>query len=277
MRQAIIIITAIIMATGAATAQKRVSSDETFNQGVEYFYDDAMPQAMQCFKLWLGTHPDDAYAWAYVAAIENEAKHPYAALDASEKVLAGTFSNPNDTAFKAWHYYVRSLIHLNLNDTVEAINDLNNSVKLNRADPDTYQRRATLFFKRQNYDRALDDYRSAAALSQGDAEPYIGVGCVYSAQSKRGQAIKAFTDAITAEPGSSRAYSHRAAEYFNNQEYDKAADDVLQALQLDRRSVHALWVVEYIKADKTAKRAFTAKVKALAAQKADNSWLDLIK
>lgn len=255
--------------------KKRVTGENAFNQGVEYFEEEAYPQAMQCFKVWLGSHPDDAYSWAYVAAIENEATHYYAALDASDKALAGVFTNDKDTTFKGWHQYVRSLIHLNLKDTTEAINDLTEAINYNHSDADSYHRRAMLYSKIKEHDKAIADYNAVIALTDNDASPFIGLGCVYSAKGDRVNAVETFSKAIKAEPENSLAYSYRATEYYNSQAYDAAVDDVVQALKLDRGNKHALWILQYLKGD--AQTVVKKKFNAVARETGDNSWLDLLK
>ena len=252
-----------------------IKAEEAFSKGVELYNDDQMPQAMQCFKLWLKSNPGDAYSWAYVAAIEMEAKHYYAALDASDNSLKGTWVNDRDTTFKSWNYYNRSIIHANIGDTVAAIEDISRAIDLNHSDPDYYYRRATLYNKQKEYYLAAADFEQAIRMSEADAEPYIALGCVYSAQGRRDDAIEAFTRAIEVEPRNSNAYSYRAAEHFNNKNMGAAVSDDIQALQLDRNSVHALWVLEYLKAD--AKGTLEPALRQKARETGDNTWLDLLK
>lgn len=269
----------LLIITLAATSLNahalHVKADEAFSKGVELYNDDQMPQAMQCFKLWLKSNPADAYSWAYVAAIEMEAKHYYAALEASDNSIKGTWVNDRDTLFKSWNYYNRSIIHANVGDTVAAIDDLNRAIDLNHSDPDCYYRRANLYYKQKEYYLAAADFEQAIRMSEADAEPYIALGCVYSAQDRRRDAIEAFTRAIEVEPRNSNAYSHRAAEHYNNKDMNAAVSDVIKALQLDRDSVHALWVLEFLKAD--ARKPLETALRQQARESGDNTWLDLLK
>lgn len=274
MKKILFMAVVLTMALGGY-AQNRVSADDTFMKATELYENDAYGEALQYFNIWLKTHPDDAYAWTYISAIECESKNYDEALEASDKALGGVFANNKDKEFKGWMHYVRANILVHKNDTLGAVKELNEAIKLDKDDADYFHRRGTLYWRMHQHDKAIADFNAEEKLGGNGIDPVIGRGCVYSDMGDSKRAIDEFTKAIKQEPSSAEAYAKRAIEYFNMKDYDRSSDDVISALKNDFDNVNALWVLEYLKAD--AMRQLSPKVRAVYKDTGDSRWLELIK
>lgn len=271
----ILLLAVVLTMAVSGYAQNRVSADDTFMKAVELYDNDAYGEALQYFNIWLKTHPDDAYAWTYISAIECESKNYDEALEASDKALEGVFANNKDKEFKGWMHYIRSNILVHKSDTVGALNELTEAIKLDKNDADYYHRRASLYSRTHQHDKAIADFNAEEKLGDNGIDPIIGRGCVYSDMGDSKRAIEEFSKAIKQESDNAEAYAKRAIEYFNIKDYDRSIADVIAALKLDFDNVNALWALEYLKAD--AMRQLSPKVRAVYKETGDSRWLDLIK
>ena len=180
----------------------------------------------------------------------------------------------DDPEMLNWMYYTQSTIYLHQQDTVRAIEALNNAVKYDPTDVECYMRLGNIYKRQREYDLAMVNYGLAVQYDRNNVEGYLGLGTVAGSLKKREDAIKAYTMAIKLRPEFAECYALRAVEYYNDWEYGKAMDDIISALELEQDNARALWVLEYIK--ETAPEEATKALQKKAKKSKDNSWLKLL-
>ena len=254
----------------AATAQ--VSTRADLDKGIDAYNNDDLTTALSSINKYVAGNPDDAYGWAYLAAIKSDLEEPHEALEAMERARECKIDE-SDTYMLNWMHYTRSSIHLQLRDTLSAIDDLNMALRFDKEDADSYLRRGNLYRQLRRYDEAMADFGYLVQINPKEVEGYLGLGIVAGNLKKRKDAIKAYTMAAKLEPTLAEPYAMRAVEYFNDWDYDNAARDVISALERDKDNAKALWVLEYLKRD--APQELEKQLKAKAKKTKDPTWLDL--
>ncbi len=251
-----------------------VSTRADLDKGVEAYSNEDLSTALNYIDKYVKGNPDDAYGWAYLAAIKSDLDQPGDALEAMERARECKI-DPSDTYMLNWMHYTRSTIHLQLKDTISAIEDLNMALRFDDKDFDCYVRRGNLYRKLHRYDEAMVDYGYMVQLNPKFVEGYLGIGTIADSQGKRKDAIKAYSMAIKLEPELADPYAMRATDYYNDWDYEKATKDVISALERDKDNARALYVLRHLKeADlKTVEKLFKAKAKKTG----DPTWLDIIK
>ncbi len=254
--------------------QQEVAGPMTdYDWAVEACYHERFDEALTYINKHLKKNPNDAYGWTCLAAIQCQMNNDSEASKAIEKARKCSAAN-DDPEMLNWMYYTQSTVYLHRQDTVRAIEALNNAVKSDPTDVECYMRLGNIYKKQREYDLAMVNYGLAVQYDRNQVEGYLGLGTVAGSLKKRADAIKAFSMAIKLQPDFAECYALRAVEYYNDWQYEKAMDDIITALELDNENVRAKWVLEHLKvsAPEAAEKALKTKAKTSN----DNSWLQFL-
>ena len=254
--------------------QQQVTVQTTdYDRAIEACYHERFDEALTCINRYLKQYPNDPYALTCLAAIQCQTNRDAEA----EKTIAKARKyavNDGDPEMLNWMYYTQSTIYLHQCDTVRAINALNEAVEALPGDVDCYMRLGNIYKKQREYDLAMVNYGLSVQYDPKNVEGYLGLGTVAGSLKKREDAIKAYSMAIKLDPEFAECYALRAVEYYNDEEYDMAMDDIISALELEKNNARALWVLDYVKyyAPENAEKALRNKAK----KSKDNNWLKLL-
>lgn len=244
-----------------------------YDWAVEYSYHEDFDQALTHINKHLKQHPNDPYGWTCLAAIQCQTDRDAEAAKSIAKARQCAITD-DDPEMLNWLYYTQSTIYLHQQDTVRAIDALNNAVKCDPTDVECYMRLGNIYKRQRNYDLAMVNYGLAVQHDRNQVEGYLGLGTVAGSLKKRDDAIKAFTMAIKLQPDFAECYALRAVEYYNDFDYGKAMDDIIKALELENDNARAKWLLEHVKlaAPEEVEKALRKKAK----KSKDNSWLNLM-
>ena len=114
----------------------------------------------------------------------------------------------------------------------------------NRLDKDAqsgaaYVKRGDIYFKRHEFEKAVNDYTTAIKLDNNLDEAYFGRGMALGRQGLVQQGIQDLSIYIQRHPYDSRAYTKRGVRYIWVGNTAAAKQDMLQAIQLDIRNAEA--------------------------------------
>lgn len=214
-----------------AKTENKYNESYSYTRGVEEFSGENYELALSWFERELSEHPDNGYAYSYIAAMRYNNDEYGAALSAVDKALK--YIPKKDKEWRSISLDTRSNIHLALGDTVSAIDDLSLAIKTNPSDPDHYKSRGQLYFELKEYALSDADYQKLTTLDRGDVMGYMGLGRNDKSQEKWDDAIIQFDKAIRLSPDYSSGYSFRAEAYLGKKEWAKATDDIVKALEID--------------------------------------------
>ena len=117
---------------------------------------------------------------------------------------------------------------------------LEKAIKLNSRSGELFYKRALVYSRQENYQRALDDYSQAIQLNSKDPNLYWGraINC-YENLKEYQAALADYTKVIEKAPNFVEAYFYRGAAYSQLEDYQKALADYTQVIELDPNYTNA--------------------------------------
>ena len=231
MRQFILSILVLCSSVMFADNIKRPDS-YNYSRGVEAINNNNAEEALYYLNKEINEHPDNGYAFAWIALVRNYNEEFGRALTAANVAVKKIPSK--DKEYKAFAYGTRAQVYLNLEDTIQALKDYSQAINIVPDDDRFYNQRAQVYYEQGKYDLADKDYLKMISLKEGDVMGYMGIGRNANAQKRYEDAIKQFDYVVKLEPNYSSAYSFRAESYIGLKKYNEAIDDVISALGIDR-------------------------------------------
>lgn len=231
MRQFILSILILCSSVMLADNIKRPDS-YNYSRGVEAINNNNAEEALDYLNKEINEHPDNGYAFAWIALVRNYNEEFGRALTAANVAVKKIPSK--DKEYKAFAYGTRAQVYLNLEDTIQALKDYSQAINIVPDDDRFYNQRAQVYYEQGKYDLADKDYLKMISLKEGDVMGYMGIGRNANAQKRYEDAIKQFDYVVKLEPNYSSAYSFRAESYIGLKKYNEAIDDVISALGIDR-------------------------------------------
>lgn len=233
MRNFILLILLLCSSAMFADNIKRPDS-YNFTRGIEATKNKNYEEALDYFNKEIAEHPDNGYAFLWIAVVRNYNGEFGRALTSAN--IAVKKIPAKDKEYKSSAYSTRAKVYLNLEDTVLALKDYAQAISIMPEDDEIYNARAQVYYEQRMYDLADKDYQRMIALKEGDVLGYMGIGRNANAQKKYGEAIKQFDFVNKLAPDYSSAYSFRAESYIGLKKYSEAVDDVITALSLDHNT-----------------------------------------
>lgn len=231
MRQFILSILVLCSSVMLADNIKRPDS-YNYSRGVEAINNNNAEEALDYLNKEIDEHPDNGYAFAWIALVRNYNEEFGRALTAANVAVKKIPSK--DKEYKAFAYGTRAQVYLNLEDTIQALKDYSQAINIVPDDDRFYNQRAQVYYEQGKYDLADKDYLKMISLKEGDVMGYMGIGRNANAQKRYEDAIKQFDFVVKLEPNYSSAYSFRAESYIGLKKYNEAIDNVISALGIDR-------------------------------------------
>ena len=231
MRQLILSILVLCSSVMLADNIKRPDS-YNYTRGVEAINNNNAEEALDYLNKEINDHPDNGYAFAWIALVRNYNEEFGRALTAANVAVKKIPSK--DKEYKAFAYGTRAQVYLNLEDTIQTLKDYSQAINIVPDDDRFYNQRAQVYYEQGKYDLADKDYLKMISLKEGDVMGYMGIGRNANAQKRYEDAIKQFDYVVKLEPNYSSAYSFRAESYIGLKKYNEAIDDVISALGIDR-------------------------------------------
>ena len=239
MRQ--IIITVMLLLGLCQVEAQNIKRPESYNyqRGREAMQEQKYDEAIEYFNKDLKENPKNGYSFIWIASLRDYRQEFGQALTAAD--LALKFLPKKDVDYVAFALSTRAGIYLHLEDSVKALADYNEAVRLKPKETQPYEERAQLYYELQKYDLADADYRKMTELKPGDVMGYMGLGRDANMQERWEDAIKQFDYVTKLESEYSSGYSFRAESYIGLEKWNEATDDIVKALSLDwDRKAHFL-------------------------------------
>lgn len=239
-----------------------------YTRGIEAIQNNNLEEALDYLNKEITEHPDNGYAFAWVALLRVSTEGYGRALTASNIAIKKIPSK--DKEYKSFAYSTRAQVFLNINDTVHALKDYAQAIALTPEDDRLYNARAQVYYEQGKYDLADNDYRKMISLKEGDVMGYMGLGRNANAQKRYEDAIKQFDYVNKLEPSYSSAYSFRAESYIGLKKYNEAIDDIITALGIDQDN-KAFYELQTLADSAFAQTVTKLKVQKLKEPK-ESSW-----
>lgn len=228
------ILLSFLIACSSVLYADNIKRPDSYNytRGIEAIQNNNLEEALDYLNKEITEHPDNGYAFAWMASVRNYNEEYGRALTAANTAVKKIPSK--DKEYKAFAFSTRASVFLNLEDTIQAMKDYAQAIALTPEEDRLYNTRAQLYYEQGKYDLADNDYRKMISLKEGDVMGYMGLGRNANAQKRYEDAIKQFDYVNKLEPSYSSAYSFRAESYIGLKKYNEAIDDVITALGIDQ-------------------------------------------
>lgn len=170
-------------------------------------------------------------AQAYVAQGNKyyEAKNYTAALQACKNAIA---LRPDSKTLVSAYYCVANS-YQGLDQYPDNVLALQEALRLNPGDPDTYFGLGWGYYNLKQYPNALASFKEAARLKPSDNQNYYWIGETYRIGLKQSEnALAPFREALRLEPNNARTNSELGYTYYDLKQYDKAVAAFQQTVRL---------------------------------------------
>ena len=213
-------------------------------RGVEALMEGDITTGIDYLNKELKENPKNGYAFAWIAAGRASSEEYGNALTAINKALQ--YIPRKDIQYTSWTYSMRADIYLELKDTVAALKDLNQAIKIDPNNEEYLETRGNVLFSLKKYEDSNRDYQKIISINPGGVMGYMGLGRNQKEQGEYDKALGNFSHVIKIHPEYSSGYSFRAEVYLKQKRYNEAADDILVALNIDEdRKAYYLMLEEY--------------------------------
>lgn len=111
-----------------------------YTRGVEAIQNNNLEEALEYLRKEISEHPDNGYAYSWLALVKNYNEDFGEALTATNAAIKKLPSK--DKEYKAFAYSTRAKVYLNLEDTVQALKDYATAINLTPEEDNLYNTRA---------------------------------------------------------------------------------------------------------------------------------------
>ena len=110
------------------------------------------------------------------------------------------------------------------------------AIQLDPQMAEAYSYRAYVYYRYNQFDSAISDFKRAIDLDPDLASAYYHRGLIMASQKLVNDGILAFTRAIQLDPTLEEAYYNRARLYYGLEDFDAVIGDLSAAIELDPQS-----------------------------------------
>ena len=224
----------IILSLGISQViAQNIKRPETYNylRGHEAIQEQKYEDALDYFNKDIQENPKNGYSFVWIASLRTRTEEYGRALTAAD--LAIKYLPKKDVDYTSFAHTTRGDVYLHLGDTIKALSDYTEAIRLKPNETQPYEDRAQVYYEQGDYARSNADYRKMIELKPGDVMGYMGIGRNANAQEQWEEAIKQFDYVVKLDNNYSSAYSFRAESYIGLKKYSETIDDIITALTID--------------------------------------------
>jgi tetratricopeptide (TPR) repeat protein len=225
-------------------AEAKEPTSYNYQRGIEALRDGETNKGIDLLNRELQDHPKCGYTYAWIASARGRLCDYGKALTAVNYALK--YLPKKDKYYVAWAHRLRALTYIYLGDSVAALSDYAQAIKLQPETYDYYRERGDLYFELKQYDLSNVDYLHMIKLEPGNTDGYMGYGRNLREQDKLNEAIEQFSYAFKLDKDFSQALAFRAECYAKQHKYEEAVADMIKAIEMDenRKAIYQLVYID---------------------------------
>lgn len=216
---------------GASAQMDRAKQSYNLNRAIEEITEGNVEKAEDFLEKELKDNPKNGYAHLTNSLVQGQEKDYSEALAAANKALE--FLPKKDKQSRSIAYGYRGNIYLSIGDTVQALADMGESIRIDPKNETALEARGQLLYELDRYEESDADYQALLKLDPASALAYTGLGRNAHERDNYDQAVKYYEKAINIDEEYSSAYTFRATSCLKQGKYLEAADDIIKALDID--------------------------------------------
>lgn len=243
-----------------------------YQRGDEAYYNGDYEEAIQYYKKDIAANPQHLEAYTSMAAAYRNLGY----YGKAANILSAIKSKCVSKDEKVGYYSLLGNIMERAGDTVSAISNYSQALKIDPKSSDLYANRANLYFLQKNYSQAEADYKKMAETSKNSIDSQILLAFYYNNRKQWNEASKYLTKIDTADSSNYAAFAIRGETYYHLKQYDKMAADFTRSEALLNWNDNASQLGSVIQ-DPAAKQALLPPLKSMMAREKNSSmWPALI-
>jgi len=213
----------------------------------------------------------NGYAHYRLSAIYRNEKEYGNALNAANQAVNLL---KKDKEWSAWTYQERAWVYMRLADTISALRDLDEAIRLAPKEKSFLESRGDLLMDLGRYDESRRDYLKYTEFAPGDAMGFACLGHIAAYEKDYDEAIRQYNYSMKLSPSYAYPYRLRAEAYAKQSKWRESVDDVISCLQLRSDDQPAFTIVEML-AD-SAYQLLTIKMKAQYRKDPTNAYWPML-
>lgn len=202
-----------------------------FQRALEEYRNGNTASAIEWFDKEIKEHPNNGYAYLYLATLRYELDEYGKALTTINNAIEKLPKKDKEMGAAALGY--KGDIMLALRDTVGALTNYGNAIKMNPDNATLYINRGNVYYDQRNFPLADKDFQRVTELEPGEPVGYIGLARTSIAKKDYPAAISSLDHAVRLDSENARSYAFRAEAYLGQQKWNEAVDDIIKALSLN--------------------------------------------
>lgn len=241
-----------------------------YRRALECANEEEYSKALEFLETEVKENPKNGYAYNLLSLIKYIDDETEEALEAVNKAI--TLIPKKDVEKLVECYNIRSQIHLELTDTLKALDDLATALKIQPANQEVIQSRGQIYYEMGEYDLSDAEYRKCIEAAPKDVMGYMGVGRNANEQEHWEEAIKMFDQVEKiAEEDYNRHYYFRADSYIGLKKWNEAVDDIIT--YIEKEEDHSIISYKFSDAPSELYPVLKTKIKLKAKQNpSDEMW-----
>ena len=150
------------------------------------------------FRKEIDEHPENGYAYLYLAHIQQHNEEYGKALSSVDNALK--YIPKKDKEVRVFAHGMKSDVYYELGETDKAIEQLNQCLAVGAGIHTivVYEQRARMYFEKKLYGLAEKDCESIIAIDEGNVIGYMGLGRLATVEGRYDDAIKQFEQPVLA-------------------------------------------------------------------------------
>lgn len=223
----------MVLLVSMSIQAKDIKRPQTYNyqKALEAYENRDYDNAMLYLRAELSEDKKNGYAWAYMGRIFVLNSEIADALTACEQ--ASKYLPKKDGVYRSWNFQTIGLSHLQLGDSLQALNDYSMAIKANEKETSYYLDHASLAVELNQVDIAEKSINNLLKISPNNAEGLTYLGWIYSIKKLNEEALSCFDRAIKLDSQNSKAYAVRSVLYHNIGNDRLAVDDFINSVRID--------------------------------------------
>ncbi|MCD8211487.1 MAG: tetratricopeptide repeat protein, partial [Oscillospiraceae bacterium] len=201
-----------------------------YSRAVDAYVNENYEEAFDYANKEIADNPKNGYAFLILADIRLNTEEYDRALTAVNEGLK--YIPKADKEYRIWGLSIRVEIFCDLEEYDLALKDLDQMLKEDPNNAETYNYRAQIYFEQEKYDLSDANSRMLLSLDPGNVMGYMYLGRNANARGRYEEAIGHYNYAVKLASDYVSGYSFRAESYLALGKIDEAIDDIIKALEI---------------------------------------------
>ena len=212
-------------------AQPQGKQSYNFTRALEEAKKGNKADAMDYLSKEVSENPNNGYAHMIMAILQADAENYNEAMTSVNLAIKKLPKKDKESTGRA--YASRAHLYAIAGDTIQALADFNQAIKINSKDEDVQEAFGQMLYELKRYDDADNAYHQIIAINPTSVMGYMGLGRDAYARGNYEEAVRQYDSVIKIYEDYSSGYAFRAESLLKMGKYLDAINDIAKSLSID--------------------------------------------